>query len=79
MRASDPAKGWLIVDDLSDTGETLEKIKQQLEQQYSNIKMRTAVIWIKEGSTFNPDFFASRVPKVWIHQPFEDPSKPGGA
>ena len=63
----------LLVDDLADTGHTLEAVVQQLNASYTSItEMRTAVIWTKGGSGFQPDFSVEFLPSnPWIHQPFE--------
>ena len=63
----------LLVDDLADTGHTLKAVVDLLRTQYSPItELRTAVIWTKGVSSFEPDYsveFLSSNP--WIHQPFE--------
>ena len=65
----------LLCDDLSDTGVTLEKSKRWLYN-YAPIKsienIKTAVLWKKKDSTFEPDFCAKRLDSnPWIVQPFE--------
>ena len=66
----------LLCDDLSDTGVTLNKsidwlkryppLKNKIEQ------IKTAVLWKKKDSTFEPDFCAQRLSSnPWIVQPFE--------
>ena len=66
----------LLCDDLSDTGVTLNKsidwLKkyQPLEGKIKEIK--TAVLWKKKDSIFEPDFCAQRLnSNPWIVQPFE--------
>ena len=66
----------LLVDDLSDTGLTLNKSIDWLKKYPSlkgNIKeIKTAVLWKKKDSTFEPDFCAQRLKdNPWIVQPFE--------
>jgi hypoxanthine phosphoribosyltransferase len=63
----------LLVDDLADSGATLEGVVQTLRQRFARIsELRTAVIWLKGCSQFRPDYFASYLPdSPWIHQPFE--------
>ena len=66
----------LLCDDLSDTGVTLNKSIDWLKKYpplKGNIKeIKTAVLWKKKDSTFEPDFCAQRLDSnPWIVQPFE--------
>lgn len=63
----------LLVDDLSDTGHTLNKVIELLKNNYKPItELRSAVIWAKAISTFTPDYCVDYLPtNPWIHQPFE--------
>lgn len=66
----------LLCDDLSDTGVTLKKSIEWLKN-YKPIKdnikeIRTAILWKKSKSTFEPDYCANRLKdSPWIVQPFE--------
>ena len=65
----------LLCDDLSDTGVTLQKSINWLYN-YTPIKniesIKTAVLWKKKDSTFEPDYCAQRLDSnPWIVQPFE--------
>ena len=66
----------LLCDDLSDTGITLNKSVDWLRK-YEPIKdkiedIKTATLWKKKKSTFEPDFCAVRLKNdPWIVQPFE--------
>ena len=65
----------LLCDDLSDTGVTLQKSINWLYN-YPSIKnieeIKTAVLWKKKDSTFEPDYCAERLDgNPWIVQPFE--------
>ena len=66
----------LLCDDLSDTGITLNKSVDWLKA-YEPIKdkienIKTATLWKKNKSTFEPDYCAERLPdNPWIVQPFE--------
>ena len=66
----------LLCDDLSDTGITLNKSIDWLKK-YPPLKgkikeIKTAVLWKKKDSTFEPDFCAQRLDSnPWIVQPFE--------
>ena len=63
----------LLVDDLADTGLTLNAVIAQLRDNYKPItELRSAVIWTKGVSTFKPDYSVEFLPtNPWIHQPFE--------
>ena len=63
----------LLVDDLADTGETLNAVIDQLKNNYTPItELRSAVIWTKGISTFQADYSVETLPtNPWIHQPFE--------
>ena len=66
----------LLCDDLSDTGVTLNKSIDWLKKYpplKGNIKnIKTAVLWKKKDSTFEPDFCAQKLDSnPWIVQPFE--------
>ena len=66
----------LLCDDLSDTGVTLNKSIDWLKK-YPPLKgkiknIKTAVLWKKKDSTFEPDFCAQKLDSnPWIVQPFE--------
>ena len=63
----------LLVDDLADTGHTLNAVLQLLKNNYQPItELRSAVIWTKAISTFAADYSVELLPtNPWIHQPFE--------
>ena len=63
----------LLVDDLADTGHTLNAVIHQLRNNYKPIsELRSAVIWTKGVSTFQADYSVESLPSnPWIHQPFE--------
>ena len=63
----------LLVDDLVDSGVTLEAVTRTLPQRYPQVTaLRTAVLWYKACSVFKPDYFIDYLPdNPWIHQPFE--------
>ena len=69
-------KKLLLVDDLSDTGITLEASISFLKK-YPPIKdhiqeIKTACLWRKKKSTYSPDFCPVRLDSnPWIVQPFE--------
>ena len=63
----------LLVDDLADTGVTLNAVVKRLKENYEPItELRTAVIWTKGVSSFQSDYSVEDLPtNPWIHQPFE--------
>jgi len=85
-----PAGRVLLVDDLADSGITLDGVVRYLRERYTQItELRTAVLWMKGCSRYRPDYYVSFLPdSPWIHQPFErydqlrpeqleDPDDPG--
>lgn len=69
-----PGTRWLLVDDLADSGATLQQIIPELRERYPHVQeLRSAVIWRKGGSVAVPDFEVEVLPtNPWIHQPFEE-------
>ena len=64
----------LLVDDLVDSGISLQASKDWLKQQNKDngLDIRTAVLWRKEGSEIIPDYYVYYLEdNPWIHQPFE--------
>ncbi|MFB2876558.1 phosphoribosyltransferase [Floridanema aerugineum] len=64
----------LLVDDLVDSGVTLEQSVIWLKQNFSDRvkEIRTAVLWYKDCSTIAPDYYIDYLPdNPWVHQPFE--------
>lgn len=75
MTMSTPELGdrVLLVDDLVDSGATLEAVRRHLLAAYPAIAdLRTAVLWHKACSMYAPDYAVHFLPEnPWIHQPFE--------
>jgi hypoxanthine phosphoribosyltransferase len=63
----------LLVDDMVDSGHTLDAVHKALPQRFPHIvELRTAVLWWKACSVFKPDYWVEHLPdSPWIHQPFE--------
>ena len=64
----------LLVDDLVDSGATLQQTIPWLQEQFGTEveEIRTAVLWYKGCSAFVPDYYVDYLPdSPWIHQPFE--------
>jgi hypoxanthine phosphoribosyltransferase len=64
----------LLVDDLADSGVTLDKVTRHLAENFEGVtEVKSAVIWLKGCSSIRPDYFLEELPhNPWIHQPFED-------
>jgi len=63
----------LLVDDMVDSGYTLDAVAKALPARWPVIeRCRTAVLWWKACSMFKPDFYVGYLAdNPWIHQPFE--------
>jgi hypothetical protein len=63
----------LLVDDMVDSGHTLDLVHRTLPQRFPHIgECKTAVLWWKACSVFKPDYYVEYLPdNPWIHQPFE--------
>lgn len=63
----------LVVDDMVDSGVTLERVTQHLRGRYHGVtELKTGVLWFKAQSCIKPDFYVQElVTNPWIHQPFE--------
>ncbi len=64
----------LLVDDLVDSGVTLQKTLIWLDRRYGFYaeEVRSAVLWYKACSVVKPDYYVDHlVDNPWIHQPFE--------
>lgn len=64
----------LLVDDLVDSGISLEKSVSWLKDNYGQEiqELKTAVLWYKACSVFEPEYYVELLPdNPWIHQPFE--------
>lgn len=64
----------LLVDDLVDSGVTLERVQRYLKGNFPAVtEVRSAVIWCKACSTVKPDYYLYYLANnPWIHQPFEE-------
>ena len=64
----------LLVDDLVDSGITLQKTIPWLDRKYGFYieEVRSAVLWYKSCSIVKPDYYVDYLAhNPWIHQPFE--------
>ena len=63
----------LLVDDLADSGVTLNAVVDRLRAMPAIAELRSAVIWVKGVSTYTPEYYVDALPtSPWIHQPFEE-------
>ncbi len=63
----------LLVDDLADSGVTLQEVIKRLKSKHTITELRTSVIWVKGVSVYTPDYYVDMLPtSPWIHQPFEN-------
>jgi hypoxanthine phosphoribosyltransferase len=64
----------LLLDDLVDSGVTLERVRHHLTSHFPGVvEVRSAVLWYKACSSVRPDYFLQYLPtNPWIHQPFEE-------
>lgn len=63
----------LLVDDLADSGVTLNAVVERLRATPAITELRSAVIWVKGVSTYTPDYYVDMLEtSPWIHQPFEE-------
>ena len=64
----------LLLDDLVDSGVTLQKVQAHLKEHFPGVSdVRTAVIWCKACSAVRPDYYVRYLSSnPWIHQPFEE-------
>lgn len=61
----------LLIDDVSDTGDTFEVAMRHLRERGEPAEIRTAVLHHKSVSSFKPDFFAEEVHEWrWIVYPW---------
>ena len=64
----------LLVDDLADSGTTLEKCVEWLNfsEGFFIEDIKTATLWLKEKSAYSPDYFVEYLEdNPWIVQPME--------
>jgi xanthine phosphoribosyltransferase len=58
-------KRVLVVDDIADSGETLQKVIQHLEKRYPDIAFESATLFYKESSVYEPTYWVKEA-KEWI-------------
>ncbi len=55
----------LLVDDIVDSGDTIQKVCEVLQKKYPNLKIKTAAIFYKEGAKVKPDYYIHQTDE-WI-------------
>jgi len=55
----------LVVDDIADSGETLAAIMEHLTQKYHEIEFKSATLFYKKTSVYEPDFWVNEATE-WI-------------
>jgi len=55
----------LVVDDISDSGDTLEAVMKYLESANRNIEFKSATLFYKKTSVYEPNFWVNEA-KEWI-------------
>ncbi len=55
----------LVVDDIADTGETLEAVMKRLKEEYPDKRFKTATLFFKPEAKFRPDYTLKRA-EGWI-------------
>ena len=58
-------KKVLVVDDISDSGDTLKSVMQHLEEKYSHIEFQSATLFYKKTSIYEPTFWVNEADD-WI-------------
>lgn len=59
------SKNVLIVDDIVDSGDTLELVLGLLSEQYPQCNFKSASLFYKQGATVEPNWY-SQIAKQWI-------------
>ena len=59
------AQKVLLIDDISDSGETLNAVKEIIKNRYPNINLQVATIFYKESSIVKPEYYLHPT-KAWI-------------
>lgn len=55
----------LVVDDIADSGETLKKVMHSLETKYPDIEFKTATLFYKKSSVYEPHFWVQEA-TAWV-------------
>ena len=58
-------KKVLVVDDIADSGETLQKVMQNLQKKYPNVEFKSATLFYKSSSVYEPHYWINEA-NEWI-------------
>ncbi|WP_373069610.1 phosphoribosyltransferase [Sulfurimonas sp.] len=58
-------KRVIVVDDISDSGDTLDAVMKELKSKNSNIEFKSATLFYKKTSIYKPDFWVNEA-NEWI-------------
>ena len=65
----------LIVDDICDSGETFQKMKNHITERANGVDVRFASLWWNNEVDFEPHYYVQECAKdsenIWIHFPWE--------
>jgi len=67
-----PGSRVLVVDDLLDSGRTMEYVTEKWGEEY---QLDIAVLYDKGGGSIRPAFTAREIPDEWVWFPWEPPGK----
>lgn len=59
------AKKILVVDDISDSGDTLKAVMEYLKDDFKDIEFYSATLFYKKSSIYEPDFWINEA-KEWV-------------
>ena len=59
------AKKVLVVDDISDSGDTLKAVMQHLKRDFKDIEFSSATLFYKKSSIYEPDYWINEAVE-WI-------------
>jgi xanthine phosphoribosyltransferase len=67
-------KKILVVDDISDSGDTLKAVMQELQNRHKDIEFVTATLFYKKTSVYEPEYWINEA-NEWISFFWEDDFK----
>jgi len=59
----------LLLDDVADSGKTIQLVKSHLE--LGGVEVRTATLFYKEHSVIKPDWYIHKISEEWLIFPWE--------
>ena len=64
-------KTILIVDDISDKGNTFLNVMKEARKNHANINILTASIYVRGSTDYTPHFFYKKIKDEWVVFPYE--------